>query len=133
MEFSTFVIGRLGKDPETKKVGDRSVTSYSVATNPTKDKTVWVKVTTWGDQADRDAQYLTKGSLVKCDGTLQSDENGRPRVYQNSAGETVSAGFELTAFRVKYLSKADSTGNGGVSLDVPDIDTILQTAEEIPF
>ena len=123
MEFKTTIIGRVGRDAELKEVaGGKKVASYSVATNPTKDKTVWVKVTVWDKRAEIDAQYVKKGMLVKCEGTLQSDDQGMPRTYQKD-GVTHASNFELTAFDVKYLSKAEGTNQPAEEKQV----------EEIPF
>lgn len=123
MEFKTTIIGRVGRDAELKEVaGGKKVASYSVATSPSKDKTVWVKVTVWDKRAEIDAQYVKKGMLVKCEGTLQSDDNGLPRTYQKD-GTTIASNFELTAYDVKYLSKSEATAQPAEE----------KTVEEIPF
>ena len=124
MELKLTIIGRVGRDPDLREVsGGKKVCSYSVATSPQKDKTVWVNVSTWNRRAEIDAQYLKKGMLVKCEGTIQTDENGKPRTYEKD-GIIQSAGLEMTAYDVKYLiwnveetQKSDS----------------VNTKEEIPF
>lgn len=132
MEFKTIVIGRVGRDAELKFTKDgKAVCSYSVATNPQKDKTVWVKVTTWDKRAELDGQYVKKGMLVKVEGTLQSDENGKPRTYQDSSGTTLASNFELTGFDVKYLSKPESNGVTQESTQ-PTFEFNTET-EDIPF
>ena len=107
MLFQTRIIGRVGRDPEVRDVNGKKITTYSVATNPTKDKTVWVKVTVWDKRADLDAQYVKKGMLIECEGTLQSDDNGYPRSYTDKEGNMKVSNFELTAYQVRYLSKGE--------------------------
>jgi single stranded DNA-binding protein len=123
MELKVMIIGRVGRDAELKEVtGGKKVCSYNVATNPTKDKTVWFKVTTWDRRAEIDAMYVKKGMLVKCEGTLQSDENGLPRTYTKD-GNTIASNFEMTAYDVKYLSKVESAEQAPA----------MEKVEEIPF
>ena len=123
-EFSTQIIGNVGRDPEIKEHNGKKIAKYSVATKPSKDKTVWVDITTWDKQAELDAQYVHKGMLIKVNGTLQSDNDGRPRVYKNKDGETKAENFSMTGYQVRYLSKVQ-----------PD-ETAVQPSiveEEIPF
>lgn len=107
MEFKASVIGRVGQAPDFREVsGGKKVCSYSVAANPTKDKTVWVRVTTWDKRAEIDARYIKKGMLVKCEGTLNTDDDGKPRTYEKD-GVVRASNFELTAYDVKYLTWGD--------------------------
>lgn len=128
MLFETKIIGNVGRDPETKEVNGKKVTSYSVATKPSKNKTVWVKVTTWDKRAELDAQYVRKGMTVMVEGTLQFDENGNPRTYTKD-GITKAAGFELTGYNVLYLSKVQPEDNQAATA----VDLTLDSGEEIPF
>lgn len=124
MKFSTTIVGTVGRDAELKEVsGGRKVTKYSVATKPSKDKTVWVEVTTWDKRAETDAQYVKKGMVVMVEGTLQFDENGLPKTYQKD-GITKASNFALTGYNVIYLSKVQPTENA-----VPS----FEETEEIPF
>lgn len=133
MLFSTRIIGRVAKDAELKDAGSHKVCKFSVATSPQKDKTVWVNVTTWDKKAEVDAKYIKKGMMVYCEGTLQFDENGKPRTYQSN-GETKVAGFELTGNTVLYLSKVsvgDSSSDTKIDLDALGLGS--ESTEEIPF
>lgn len=125
MEFKTTIIGRVGQDADLRETPNgKKVCNYSVATNPERDKTVWVRVTTWNRQAELDGQYVKKGMIVKCEGILQSDDNGKPRTYEKD-GTTYPANFELTSFNTKYITwgDKDNQSDGGS----------INTAEEIPF
>ncbi len=71
--------GRLGKDPESKKVGDKTCTTFSIATGR-GEYTEWHDIKCWGSPADFAAEYLKKGALVSVDGMLKTekwkDDNG---------------------------------------------------------
>ncbi len=121
-EFKTIIIGRVGRDAELRETSTgKKVSKFSVATNPYGEKTIWVDVSSWGKRAENDAKYVRKGMLVKCEGELQSDANGRPRSYEKD-GQTFVSNFELTAFDVRYLTKPEVT-------DTPQPDS----TDEIPF
>ena|SRR5690349_3829106 len=76
------LIGRLGKDPETKftPTGKR-VTHFSVAiTNrwkgregEPKEYTDWVNIEAWGRLGEICSEYLKKGSLVYLEGRLRTE------------------------------------------------------------
>jgi single-strand DNA-binding protein len=77
------LVGRLGRDPETRFTGGgQAVANFSLATDETyKDKngerqkrTEWHKITVWGKQAEIAQQYLKKGSLVYVEGRIQTRE-----------------------------------------------------------
>jgi single-strand DNA-binding protein len=77
------LIGRLGKDPESKftPTGKR-VAHFSVAVSnrwksrdgETKESTEWINVEAWGRLAEVCQEYLKKGSLVYVEGRLKTDK-----------------------------------------------------------
>lgn len=70
------VMGHLGRDAESKLVGQKTVTSFSIAVSDgTKDKphTSWFNVEAW-DLPDWLSAGLTKGALVLADGRLKTEE-----------------------------------------------------------
>jgi len=75
------LIGRLGKDPETKSVGDRELCKFSIATDEswTKDgekhsKTTWHNLVCWGKLAEISGKFLKKGSSVYVEGKIENRE-----------------------------------------------------------
>jgi single-strand DNA-binding protein len=77
------LIGRLGKDPESKFTPTgKKVTHFSLAiTNRWKSKegdakeyTEWVNVEAWGRLGEVCQEYLKKGSLVFVEGRLKTDK-----------------------------------------------------------
>jgi len=75
------IIGRVGKDPEFKKINSgQSVANFSLAcTEKFKDrngqpqeKTEWINCIAWGKVAEIIQQYVKKGGLIYVDGKLQT-------------------------------------------------------------
>lgn len=95
-------IGNLGADPDLKQTSSgRSVCNLSIACNEKfKDKsgerqerTEWVRVTVWGEQAEACAKYLAKGRQVYCEGRLTTrsydDKEGKKRYLTEIIAEKV--------------------------------------------
>lgn len=87
------LIGRLGKDPESKFTPTgKKVTHFSVAISnrwkskdgESKEYTEWVNVEAWGRLGEVCQEYLKKGSLVFLEGRLKTDkyeDKGENRFY----------------------------------------------------
>jgi single-strand DNA-binding protein len=76
------LIGRLGKDPESKFTSTgKMVAHFSVAVSnrwkskegESKEYTEWVNVEAWGRLGEVCQEYLKKGSLVYLEGRLKTD------------------------------------------------------------
>jgi single-strand DNA-binding protein len=79
------IAGHLGRDAETKTVGDQPVVEWSMAyTHKAKDTetTTWFRCQYWGQRAAKVAQYLTKGKAVLVIGGMYERE------YQAKDGTT---------------------------------------------
>jgi single-strand DNA-binding protein len=110
------LVGRLGRDPETRFTGGgQAVANFSVATDETyKDKngerqkrTEWHKIVVWGKQAEIAQQYLKKGSLIFIEGRIQSRE------WQDKEGQKRTS-FEIVATNFRMLGgRGDGGGSGG--------------------
>jgi len=77
------LIGRLGKDPESKFTPTgKKVTHFSLAISnrwkskegDAKEYTEWVNVEAWGRLGEVCQEYLKKGSLVFVEGRLKTDK-----------------------------------------------------------
>ena len=80
--------GRLGRDAETKSVGDSTVTKFAVAVDIYQNReksTQWIDCDMWGDRGAKVAQYLVKGASVTVTG------EGMLREYQGRDGSMKSA------------------------------------------
>jgi single-strand DNA-binding protein len=85
MNTGTFA-GNIGRDAETKTVGDTTVTNFSVAVSAFKNRekqTIWVSCAMWGDRGQKVEQYLTSGAKVTVSGDVDvraySAKDGTPK------------------------------------------------------
>lgn len=141
------IVGRVGRDPETRYFPDGTAVSHiSIATSETwKDKngekqerTEWHQVAFFGKLAEIVTEYVRKGSLLYVSGKIRTrkwqDKNGQDRyateivaeemrilVSQRSEGEGASSGRPAPAAE----TPAPSPGTGGGS--------IHEMEEDIPF
>jgi len=108
------LVGRLGDDPEMRDAGGTPVASMSIATDESYtdnsgqevDQTEWHDVVAFGRTAEVCQRYLSKGSQVYVEGTLQTSE------YTDSDGvERYST--EIKALSVQFLETPDAAGGDG--------------------
>ena len=85
------LIGRLGKDPESRSTPTgKKVAHFSLAVSQrwksaegeNKENTEWVNVEAWGRLGEVCQQYLHKGSLIFLEGRLKTDK------FEDKGGET---------------------------------------------
>jgi single-strand DNA-binding protein len=101
------IIGHLGKDPVSRQVGDSSVCNFSVAVSDKfkgrdgtqQDRTEWVNCVAWGKLGEICAQYLSKGTLVYCDGELRTSSWDKDGVKQYKT--------EVNVKEMQILSRKD--------------------------
>jgi single-strand DNA-binding protein len=117
------LVGRLGRDPETRYTsGGQAVANFSVATDETyKDRngerqkrTEWHKIVVWGKQAEIAQQYLKKGSLIFVEGRIQSREWQDKEGQKRTAFEIVATNFRMLGGRGDGMAAGAAAG-GGVS------------------
>ncbi|HEY6467540.1 MAG TPA: single-stranded DNA-binding protein [Candidatus Acidoferrales bacterium] len=116
------LVGRLGKDPETRYTsGGQAVCNFSVATDETyKDRagerqkrTEWHRIVMWGKLAEIAQQYLKKGALVYLEGRIQS------RQWEDKRDGQKKTSYEIVADTMKMLggrgegAAAAGAGMGG--------------------
>lgn len=101
------LIGRLGKDPEIRYAANGSpVANLRIATDESYtdregnkvDRTEWHTVVVFQRQAENCKTYLTKGSLVFVEGSLQT------RKWQDQQGQDRYS-TEVKASRVQFLDR----------------------------
>ena len=113
------IIGRLGRDPELKYAASgMPITNLRIATDESYvdrdgnkvERTEWHSVAVFQRAAENCANYLSKGSLVFVEGSLQTrkwqDQNGQDRYTT-----------EIKALRVQFLDRKGARQSGGD--DVP--------------
>lgn len=139
MTFHTVIFaGNLGRDPEMRYTpSGQAVTSLSVAVNDDYTnsngervkRTIWVRVSTWGKQAENCNQYLKKGSKVLVEGRLIADQStGGPRIWTGQDGQP-RASYEVSAVTVRFLSSRDKSGESLIE----DVGLIAAPEDDIPF
>lgn len=140
MSYHTIIlVGNLGRDPEMRYTpSGQAVTNFSVAVNDNYtsssgervERTIWVRVSTWGKQAENCNQYLKKGRKVLVEGRLVTDPNtGGPRIWERQDG-TKTASFEVSATTVRFLSqRGEDEGTGAPPSEANE----QAEGDEIPF
>ena len=108
------LIGRLGRDPETRYMpnGD-AVCNFSIATSESwkdqsgqkKERTEWHAINLYRKLAEIAGQYLKKGSLVYLEGKIQS------RKYTGKDGIERTA-YEIVCSEMKMLGGRAEGGEG---------------------
>ena len=117
-----FLLGNLGKDPETKNLDSgQTLTKFPLATSrkyKNKDgevveDTTWHNIIVWGKLGDTCGKYLTKGRQVLVEGEI------RTRSYEQEGVKKYTT--EIVAQNVQFLgggNKAgEAGGGGGISFD----------------
>jgi single-strand DNA-binding protein len=141
MSYHTIIlVGNLGRDPEMRYTpSGQAVTNFSVAVNDNftssngekVERTIWVRVSTWGKQAEICNQYLKKGRKVLVEGRLVTDPaTGGPRIWERQDG-TKSASFEVSAQTVRFLSQRGDDDGG--SMPPGEAAGQSEDAGDIPF
>jgi len=114
MNTGTFA-GNIGRDAETKTVGDTTVTNFSLAVNTgfgDKKSTLWIGCAMWGARGQKLEQYLTAGTKVAVSGDIDV------RAYSAKDG---SAKAEMTCNvqRVTLQGGGDKRSSAGVASNDP--------------
>ena len=102
------LIGRLGKDPESKYTPTgKKVAHFSLAisqrwkvSGESKEYTEWVNIEAWGRLGEVCQEYLKKGSLVYLEGRLKTDK------YEDKEGDTRYY-TKVVALGLQFLDKKD--------------------------
>lgn len=105
-------IGNVGKEPELRfSAAGKPVLKFPIAVSNNKrvnnewtSETLWVNVTQIGDQAERNADVLAKGSPVFAEGKLEV------RTYERKDGGT-GVSVDLLANKVLSLAKRESASD----------------------
>jgi single-strand DNA-binding protein len=104
-----FLLGRLGKDPESKKIGDKQthMITLPLAVQKTKKdadgnyETTWVTCKAFDKTADLIAKYCKKGSQVLVEGELNINK------WKNQTGEFAYF-TEVLIGKITFLSKSNT-------------------------
>lgn len=95
------LLGRVGKEPEIRQVGENKVANFSLATSEKfKDKkgdkvenTEWHNVVFWGKQAELIEQYVHKGDELYIEGSIKTEnyeKDGEKRYATKIKGSAIT-------------------------------------------
>ena len=85
------LLGRVGKDPEVRTVGESKVATFSLATSERykdsktgewKENTEWHNIVCWRNTAEIAEKYVQKGMMLYIEGKLRTrswDKDGEKR------------------------------------------------------
>lgn len=116
------LIGRLGRDPETRFMANgEAVCNFSVATSEKytdkngqrQESTEWHEVTMFRKLAEIAGQYLTKGSQVYIEGKIKS------RKYTDKKGVERTA-YDIIANEMKMLGGRNDSGQQSAQHTPPE-------------
>ena len=135
--LKAILLGNLGGEPDLRYSPEgRPFLRFNVAANyrargepgEWEDRTEWVRVTVFGQQAERLSQYLRKGTRVYVDGRLEA----RPWTDQQHQAR---AGLEVIANDVQFMSPRADEGQARqpVAADAGRVPDDLAELEDLPF
>ena len=118
------LIGRLGRDPETRyTAGGKAVTNFTVAVDDgfgENKTTSWITVVAWEKTAELAQQYLAKGSQVAVEGRLKQ------RTWNDKEGAKHTV-LEVVANRLDFLTKIEKRASSQSEQPVPYNGTVTRT------
>lgn len=115
------LVGRLGRDPETRYTGGgQPVANFSIATDfsykdrngERQKRTEWHKVVAWRKLAEIVQQYLKKGSLVYIEGRLETREWQDKEGQKRYSTEIIANEMKMLGGRGDGAAAAASAGAG---------------------
>lgn len=97
-----FLMGRIGNEPELKSSQQgRPYLQLSLATHgigaEKKETTHWHRIVAFGTQAEVCSKYLSKGSKVLVEGTLETN------TYTDKDGKKTNQ-TSIIAYRIQFIS-----------------------------
>lgn len=115
------IMGRLGKDPETRQVGESQVVKFTVATTrkwtsngEKREETTWHDVVFWDKIGQVIAQYFKKGDVILVEGRVDIRE------YEDKDGKKCRA-YQVTGNSFEFCggNKRDSGSGNSAALPPP--------------
>lgn len=118
MVNKVILVGRLGRDPETRYTSSgQAVCNFTLATDSSyksrtgerQKLTEWHRVVMWGKLAEIGQQYLKKGMLVFIEGRLQT------RQWDDKRDGSKKTSTEVVANEMKMLTARGEGAAAGVA------------------
>ena len=104
------LIGRIGKDPEIRIVGDTSVTTATLATSEKykdkqgnkQEKTTWFYLNIWGKPGETFKKYVNKGDKIAINGKMETSQ------YEKDGEKKVTWFVNVSGFEFLESRKSES-------------------------
>jgi single-strand DNA-binding protein len=131
MDFNQVILlGRIGRDPESKQAGGKTLANFSVATSygtGDKKKTEWHNITAWEKLAETVLKFAHKGDQVQVVGRLSYNTVGE--------GDAKKTYAQITANNVIFVGgKPAGDGQGSATGSATTRTATTELADEdIPF
>jgi single-strand DNA-binding protein len=119
------LVGRLGRDPETRYTsGGQAVCNFTMATDESfksrtgerQQRTEWHRIVMWGKLAEIAQQYLKKGQLVYIEGRLQTRQwDDKRDGSKKTTTEIVANSMKMLGGRGEAAAAGASAGGGGMA------------------
>jgi len=129
------LIGRLGKDPESRfSQSNTQVVNFSMATSKKvkgEEQTEWHNIVTFSKTAEIAEKYLTKGSLVCIEGSIQTSK------YEKDGQTRYST--QIICDRLEMLGGMNNNDNKDSALEQKpgsqkvDVSNWDQVSDDLPF
>lgn len=112
-------MGTVGSDPEVKKVGERTLAKFSVATNRSfkskktgerETQTQWHNIEAWGPMADYIAENVKKGKHVYLEGEIRYNKYEKDGVTR----------YSTSIMALEFRFAGNSGANGEAKAAVPE-------------
>ncbi|MGJ1360008.1 single-stranded DNA-binding protein [Sphingobacterium siyangense] len=109
------LVGRIGKDPETRTFDNGSVTTFSLATTETfkdrsgerREKTEWHNISFWGKLGESVAKFFKKGDPILVEGKITYRE------YEKDGKKSYVTDIQCSSF--EFLPKNSGTNSNSSS------------------
>lgn len=133
------LIGRVGRDPESKQVGGKTVVNFSVATSygsGDNQHTEWHSVTAWEKLGEIAQKILHKGDRVFIGGRISYNIVGEGEAKKTFTHITASNLINLMARPAEAgngsTNRATTGTNGSSAVEVP-VGVSVGADEDLPF
>jgi single-strand DNA-binding protein len=117
------LVGRLGRDPETRYTSTgQAVCNFTMATDESfksrsgerQQRTEWHRIVLWGKLAEIAQQYLKKGQLVYIEGRLQTRQwDDKRDGSKKTTTEIVANSMKMLGGRSEGVAAAAAGASGG--------------------
>ena len=131
------LIGRLTKEPELRYTQSNiPVTTFTLAVNRVaSEEPDYINIVVWRKQAENCSKYITKGSQVAIDGSIQvrnyEDKNGQKRYVT----EVVAENVQFLDSKNKVKQEANEYNESSIKTETKALESLNVNIEnsDLPF